>query len=111
MKSVAGGHSHANAEALSEVERLAQEQAALRRVAILVAREAPQAVAFNAIAEEIGQLLGTQELRMLRYEGDRSAVVVGFSGNQDAFPLGSRLQLDGDTAAARVLRTKRFRSD
>jgi signal transduction histidine kinase len=107
MTPVAGGHSHANAEARSEVARLAQEQAALRRVAMLVTREAPQAVAFNAIAEEIGQLLGTQEMRMLRYEGDRSAVVVGCSGSQDAFPLGSRHELETDTAASRVLRTER----
>ncbi len=97
----------ANAEARSEVARLAQEQAALRRVAMLVAREAPQAVAFNVIAEEIGQLLGTEEIRMLRYDGDRSAVVVGSSGSQDAFPLGSRLQLEDETAASRVLRTGR----
>ena len=97
----------ADAEARSEVARLAQEQAALRRVAMLVSREAPQAVAFNAIAEEIGQLLGTQEMRMLRYEGDRSAVVVGCSGSQDAFPLGSRHELEADTAASRVLRTGR----
>jgi GAF domain-containing protein len=97
----------ANAEARSEVARLVQEQAALRRVAMLVAREAPQPVAFSAIAEEIGQLLGTQEMRMVRYDDDRSAVVVGCSGSQDAFPLGSRHQLEGDTAASRVLRTGR----
>ena len=44
---------------------------------------------------------------MLRYEGDRSAVVVGCSGNPDAFPLGSRHELKADTAATRVLRTGR----
>ena len=107
MTPVARGRSHANAEARSEVARLAQEQAALRRVAMLVSREAPEAVAFNAIAEEIGRLLGTQEMRMLRYEGDRWAVVVGCSGSEDAFPLGSRHDLEADTAASRVLRTRR----
>jgi len=107
MMPAAGGHSEANAEARSEVARLAQEQAALRRVSVLVSREAPQAVAFNAIAEEIGQMLGTQEMRMLRYEGDHSAVVVGSSGSQDAFPLGSRHELKADTAASRVFRTRR----
>jgi signal transduction histidine kinase/PAS domain-containing protein len=91
----------------TELARLADEQAALRRVATLVAREAPQAEVFTAIAEEIGQLLGTEQIRMLRYEGDRSAVVVGSSGNDDVFPHGSRQLLDGDTAASRVLRTGR----
>ena len=97
----------ANGEAREEVQRLADEQAALRRVATLVARQAPQAEVFRAIAEEIGQLLGTEQIRMLRYEGDRSAVVVGSSGNDDVFPLGSRQHLDGDTAASLVLRTER----
>jgi GAF domain-containing protein len=71
----------ANAEARTEVTRLAQEQAALRRVATLVAQEAPQAEVFTAIAEEIGHLLGTEEIRMLRYEDDRSAVVVASWGS------------------------------
>ena len=62
-------------------QRLADEQAALRRVATLVARKASQAEVFTAIAEEIGQLFGTEEIRMLRYEGDRSAVVVASSGD------------------------------
>src|SRR5215218_5146498 len=44
----------ANAETRAEVARLAREQAALRRVATLVAREAPQSEVFTAIAEEIG---------------------------------------------------------
>jgi signal transduction histidine kinase/PAS domain-containing protein len=90
----------------SELERLAGEQAALRRVATLVAREAPQAEVFTAIAEEIGRLLGTEETRMLRYDGDRSAVVVARWGAYDqVFPLGSRIGLDDDSATARVFRT------
>jgi signal transduction histidine kinase/PAS domain-containing protein len=92
----------------SELERLAGEQAALRRVATLVAREASQAEVFSAIAEGIGQLLGTEEIRMLRYEGDRSAVVVASSGEMtDIFPVGSRQPLGGENAASRVFRTGR----
>ena len=70
----------ANAETRAEVARLAREQAALRRVATLVAREASQAEVFTAIAEEIGQLLGTEEIRMVRYEDERSAIVAGQLG-------------------------------
>ncbi|MEA2293545.1 MAG: hypothetical protein QOE86_1184 [Solirubrobacteraceae bacterium] len=99
---------HRTAEARgAELQVRAAEQAALRRVATLVAREAAQPELFSAIAEEIGQILGTEEIRMLRYEDDGSGVVVGASARQDAFPLGSRQELEGDTAAARVLRTQR----
>ncbi|HYZ30059.1 MAG TPA: GAF domain-containing protein [Thermoleophilaceae bacterium] len=97
----------ANTNAGAEVRRLAQEQAALRRVATLVAREAPEAEVFTAIAEEIGQLLGAEEIRMLRYEDD-SAVVVGSWGDAaGALPLGSRQPLGGDNATTRVRRTGR----
>jgi signal transduction histidine kinase/PAS domain-containing protein len=89
-----------------ELERLAGEQAALRRVATLVAREASRAEVFMAIAEEIGQLLGTEETRMLRYEDDHSAVVMARWGVLEGLmPIGSRLRLEGETATARVLRT------
>jgi PAS domain S-box-containing protein len=92
---------------VTERRRSESEQAALRRLATLVAQQAPQADVFGAIAEEIGRLLGTEEIRMLRFERDGSAVVVGRSGRRDAFPLGSRHQLEGDTVAPRVLRTGR----
>jgi signal transduction histidine kinase/PAS domain-containing protein len=93
-------------QAETELERLAGEQAALRRVATLVAREASQAEIFTAIAEGIGQLLGTEEIRMLRYEDDRSAVVVAGAGErEDVFPIGSRTRLEGENAASRVFET------
>jgi PAS domain S-box-containing protein len=91
----------------AEANRLADEQAALRRVATLVAREASQAEVFAAIAEEIGQLLGTEEVRMLRYEDDRSAVVVASRGDKDILPIGFRLGLEDDSTTSRVFRTGR----
>jgi GAF domain-containing protein len=98
----------ANADARAEVARLVQEQAALRRVATLVAREASQAEVFTAIAEGIGQLLGTEVIRMLRFEDDRSAVVVASSGQvEGVFPIGSRQPLEGEAAASRVRATGR----
>jgi PAS domain S-box-containing protein len=98
----------ANAQARADVQRLVDEQAALRRVATLVAREASQTEVFTAIAEEIGQLLGTEEIRMLRYEEDDSARVVARWGDaKDVFPINSRVRLEGQTAASRVFRTGR----
>ena len=102
------GTAIANVEARVEVARLAREQAALRRVATVVAREASQAEVFAEIAEGVGQLLGAEEIRMMRYEDDRTALVVAASGRaSDVMPVGSRQALGGENAASRVLRTRR----
>ena len=92
---------------VTDRRRSESEQAALQRIATLVAQEAPQADVFGAIAEEIGGLLGTEEIRMLRFDSDTSAVVLGGSGRRGAFPLGSHQHLEGDSVASRVLRTGR----
>jgi len=92
---------------VTDRRRSESEQAALRRIATLVAQEVPQADVFDAIAEEIGGLLGTAETRMFRFDSDTSAVVVGRSGRRDAFPLRSHQHLEGDSVASRVLRTGR----
>jgi PAS domain S-box-containing protein len=89
----------------AELDRLADEQAALRRVATRIAREASQADVFAQIADEIRRLLGAEEIRMFRYDEEPSAVVVGAAGSQGVFPLGSRESLDGDTCTSRVFRT------
>ena len=49
-----------NAHAREELGMLADEQAALRRVAILIARGEPPAAAFAAVAEELGRLFGAE---------------------------------------------------
>jgi GAF domain-containing protein len=97
----------ANAESRENLSRLAQEQAALRRVATLVAREPSQAEVFGAINEEIGRLIGAQAVRMLRYERDEGAVVVASWGEDgDVFPqVGFRAKLGGDNATTRVFLT------
>ena len=101
------GTAVANAEARAEVARLAREQAALRRVATVVAREASQAEVFAEIAEGVGLLLGAEEIRMLRYEDDQTALVVAASGAaSEVMPVGSRQTLGGENAASRVLRTR-----
>ena len=95
-----------NAEA--EVERLADEQAALRRVATLVARDASQAELFTVIAKECAQLFGTEDIGIVRYESDRHQVVMASSGTFKAvFPTGSHQPLGGDNAASLVFRTGR----
>jgi PAS domain S-box-containing protein len=92
-------------------ERLTEQDGALRRVATLVMRQASETELFSAIAEEIGELLGAEEIRVFRFENDRNAVVVGCSGTPAAFSVGSRFPTAEDTVASRVLltgRTARF---
>ena len=47
----------ANTQARQELSAIAEEQSALRRVAMLVARGEPPHALFGAVAEEIGLLL------------------------------------------------------
>ena len=60
----------ANAESRAALARLAEEQAALRRVATLVARGAAPEEVFAAVAEEVGQLLPVDSATLCRYESD-----------------------------------------
>jgi signal transduction histidine kinase len=97
-----------NSEARAEVGRLAEEQAALRRVATLVARESPPDEVFAAVAEEVGRLLHIDDTRMVRYEADGTATVVASWGRLATdLPVGTRLTLEGESASALVLRTGR----
>jgi PAS domain S-box-containing protein len=97
-----------NASAHGEVRVLADEQAALRRVATLVAKQAPQAEVFALIAEEIGRLLAVDSIEMVRYEDDRvAAVVAGWGALAPAIPIGTRVPLGGRNVASLVFRTGR----
>ena len=99
----------ANAQAREELSRLAEEQAALRRIAELVAREAPPEEVFSASADAIGGLLG-EEARIVRYESDDTAIVVAVCSDgthTDVLPLGARLPLGGNNATSRVFQTGR----
>jgi signal transduction histidine kinase len=98
----------ANAEARAEVERLAEEQAALRRVATLVAEGASADTVFDAVAAEMERLLDADQLSLSRYEpGDEVTVVAHRGlGAGDVTP-GTRVRHDGDSATAAVRRTER----
>jgi PAS domain S-box-containing protein len=94
-----------NTEARDGERRLAEEQAALRRVAELVAREAAQVEVFAAVADAVSGLLG-EEVRMVRYEANDAVVVAGSGGPlKHVFPVGGRVPLGGNNAVSRVFRT------
>ena len=97
-----------NAQTRAEVERLADEQAALRRVATLVARERQPAEVFAAVAEEVGRLLPVESTAMLRYEDDgTTTVVASWGGVGDSLAVGTRLPLGGENVTTEVHRTGR----
>jgi PAS domain S-box-containing protein len=98
-----------NVEARTDVQRLGDEQAALRRVATLVAGEPPLAEVFTAVAEEVSRLVGVDGAAVLRYEPDRTASAVANSGDRGApIPVGTRVSLEADSVARRVQRTRRL---
>ncbi len=105
------GTAIANTEARAEVERLADEQAALRRVATLVARGVPPEELFAAVAEEVGLLMSIDATRILRYETDDTATVVARWSDRGEVPpelrLGAHVALEGDTVTSRVHRSGR----
>ncbi|MET0729969.1 MAG: GAF domain-containing protein, partial [Solirubrobacterales bacterium] len=98
----------ANADARAEVERLAEEQAALRRVATLVAEGAPPTAVFDAVAAEVEGLLGADRVSLSRYEPGAETTVLAHRGSgAELVPAGSRLSLEGDSVQAMVRRTER----
>jgi signal transduction histidine kinase len=98
----------ANAESRAGLARLVEEQAALRRVATLVARGAPPEDVVAAVVEEVGQLLPVDLVGMGRYDPDGSQTIVASWGLAvERFPVGSRLPLGGQNLATIVLDTGR----
>ena len=95
-----------NTASRDEVARLADEQAALRRVATLVARQSSPAEVLRAVAEEVAELLDTDGVGILRFEPDGTATLVAQSATPwDPVPLGTRFSLEGENVVAAVLRT------
>jgi signal transduction histidine kinase len=98
----------ANAESRAGVARLAEEQAALRRVATLVAGGAPPEEVFAAVTEEAGQLLAADQTTLSRYESDGTVTVVaGWSTIDNALPVGARLKLGGKNLTTLIWQTRR----
>ncbi|HEY2097657.1 MAG TPA: GAF domain-containing protein, partial [Pseudonocardia sp.] len=95
------------AESLArEVRRIAEEQAALRRVATLVARGAASAEVFASVAAEVGGLFGADAAAVFRFEPERAATVAGrWSVSDPLFQDGARLHVDGVGVTVTVLET------
>jgi PAS domain S-box-containing protein len=82
-----------------EVRRLAEEQAALRRVATLVAGDARPEQVFQTVTEEVCRLLGLRTAVLHRFGDERATTIVGkFGDPTGALELGSTLELEEGTA-------------
>src|SRR5271155_635207 len=89
-----------------EVPALASEQAALRRVATLVARGGPPDGLFARGVEEVARLLSVEFVHLGRYEPDRTVTFVAVSGTSGAvLPVGTRLGLGGENVGTLVFQT------
>lgn len=92
-----------------ELRRVAKEQAALRRVATLVARGVSPPEVFSAVAGETGRLLDAEATGVARFDPDGATTVVGSwetHGNKGwALPLGSRRATEEGGVATRVYQT------
>jgi signal transduction histidine kinase len=96
----------ANAESRQALHSLADEQAALRRVATLVARDAPSTDVFEAVATEVGKLLNTDITVVGRYDGDGAATAIGsWSASPGEVPVGTRSAIGGRNVLTIVAET------
>lgn len=87
---------------------VSEEQAALRRVATIVARGVPYEQLFAQVVEEVGRLLGVEYAELGRYEPDGALVLVaGWSDTAGHLPVGSRWQLQGENLMTVVFETAR----
>jgi signal transduction histidine kinase len=84
---------------VGELARLTDEQAALRRVATLVARGRPSDEVFAAVAQEVGLVLGAEITRLLRFEADGTATVTAtWLRAGERLPTGSRIPITNTVA-------------
>jgi signal transduction histidine kinase len=103
------GSAIANAQARMELRAHAEEQAALRRMATMVARAAPPAEVFAAVTAEVGRVLSADVTVLARYAPDGTESVLGAWSSTGALPVpvGTRVHVGGRNVSTLVLQTGR----
>jgi PAS domain S-box-containing protein len=96
-----------NTQARDDLRQLADEQAALRRVATLIAREATPTEVLTVVAKEVAHTLDVPLTALVRYERDGTATQVGVWGEENPFPVGTSWPLDDHSVSGQVARTGR----
>jgi signal transduction histidine kinase len=95
-----------NAQSQSDLTSLAEQQAALRRVATLVARRVAPEVVFRAVAEEAGGLLGADLSALVRLESDDTVTVMA-GPPPGPYAAGERVAIDPGFVVHAVRDTRR----
>jgi signal transduction histidine kinase len=92
-----------------ELRRLADEQAALRRVATLVAQAVPIQEVFEAVTREVSLQCDADLARMERFESDGTvtAIAAWSRSGEVELAVGTRFGLEGASIAAQVRETGR----
>jgi signal transduction histidine kinase len=93
-----------------EYRRLVAEQAALRRLAALVARGVEPMEVFSAVAEEMRRCVPADTAGLWRFENDGQIALVASAAHpaaQARWPVGTRTPVQGTSLAALVRRTGR----
>jgi signal transduction histidine kinase len=91
-----------------ELRQLADEQAALRRVATLVARAVPAPELFEAVTREVGLQCDADLARMERFESDHTVTAIAaWTPGEAQLAVGRRFALEGESIAAQVHETGR----
>ena len=90
-----------------EITALAKQQAALRRVATLVARGADPSEVYPVAVTELASGLGVAHVTLMGYDVDGVGVVLATRDSPDRATLtvGERFPLDGDSLSAQMVRT------
>src|SRR5271170_2398910 len=100
-----------NARLYAEYRRLAAEQAALRRLATLVARGVEPSEVFDAVVNEMRRCVSAHTAGLWRYESSGEITKLAAADHPVAqltkWPVGTRTPIDGNTLAAQVQRTRR----
>ena len=94
----------------AKYRRLVAEQAALRRLAALVARGVEPVEVFGAVAEEMRRCVPADTAGLWRFETSGEITLVAAAADPEAlarWPVGTRTPVDGDTLATLVQRTRR----
>ena len=97
-----------SAQLYAKYRRLAAEQAALRRLATLVARGIEPMEVFGAVAEEMRRCVPADTAGLSRFETNGELTLVAATAHPAAvarWPLGTRNPLETTTIAALVLRS------
>jgi signal transduction histidine kinase len=91
-----------------ELRVLAEQQAALRRIATLVARVVAPSEVFLAVAEELARCLGVTQANLVRFQANGGSILLASHddrGSNKEVPVGNRFSFEGENIAAMVYRT------